>query len=163
MSSDDFSENSDRKKKGGADPVRQLPDNFECQEPFKEIILLARTSQSVKVPRDFTATVMNRLSAAGKPGLYERIFRGAGRINIRRWIEVADATECALCFLLAGFFYFVLGLVLIVGLKAIAAPTPPVGWINVQPQLAFSTALGSFSIRALMVWSILQRPEIPPP
>jgi len=79
------------------------------------------------------------------------------------WGWAFDRYGAKKVFLLAGFFYFVLGLVLIVGLKAIAAPTPPVGWINVQPQLAFSTALGSFSIRALMVWSILQRPEIPPP
>jgi hypothetical protein len=150
MQSDNFSDNSAPEKKFAGDPDREPPENFESRHGFKRIIRLARTSSPVDVPRDFTEKVMHRVAARNQPGLNDRFLQAFSKINVRRWTEVADATECALCFFLAGFFYFVLGIVLIMGLKATEVRIPLAVWIIIQPQLAFITALGFLALGIIL-------------
>lgn len=150
MQSDNFSNNSTPEKKAAGDPGREPPEDFESRQGIKQIILLARTSAPVDVPRDFTEKVMHRVDARNQPVLKDRFLQALSKINVRRWTEVADATECALCFFLAGFFYFVLGIVLIMGLKATEVRIPLAVWIIIQPQLAFITALGFLALGIIL-------------
>jgi hypothetical protein len=142
MPSDQSSDNSRLKKNDSGHPTPQLPDNFESQERFKHIIPLLKNASQLPVPHNFTANVMNLLPIQKHSDAYIRMLKGFGKINIRMWTDVADATECALCFYLAGFFYFILSMVLIIGLKALETQTPLAVWIIIQPQLALLNALG---------------------
>ena len=60
--------------------------------------------------------------------------------NFRALIEVETDAECAFCFLMAGFFYFIMSIVLAVGLKTTVSVAPVSGMIMLQPQIAFATA-----------------------
>jgi RNA polymerase sigma-70 factor (ECF subfamily) len=142
MPSDQSSDNSRRKKNDSGHSTPRLPDNFESQERFKHIIPLLKNASQLPVPHNFTANVMDRLTVRKRLSPYVRMLEGFGKINIRMWTDVADATECALCFYLAGFFYFILSMVLIIGLKALGTQAPLAVWIIIQPQLALLNALG---------------------
>jgi hypothetical protein len=75
-------------------------------------------------------------------------------------------TECAFCFLLSGFFYLVLGFVLMIGLRWPVGLHHP-GWLSIQPLFglllaAWLTALGavlytdvSSSIRIARIGTVL--------
>jgi hypothetical protein len=128
-----------------------LPDNFESQERFKPIIPLLKNASQLPVPHNFTANVMDRLAARQRLSPYVRTIEGFRKINIRMWIDVADATECALCFYLAGFFYFILSMVFIIGLKALGTQAPLAVWIIIQPQLALLNALGFAALGIILV------------
>ncbi len=142
MSSDQSSDKSRLKNKYPGKPESQLPDNFESQERFKPIIPLLKNASRLPVPPDFTVNVMDRLAASERPSPVVRLLEGFRTINIRMWTDVADATECALCFYLAGFFYFILSIVIVSGLKALGTQASLAVWITIQPQLAMLNALG---------------------
>ncbi len=151
MPSDQSSDNARRKKNDSGNPTPRLPDNFESQERFKHIIPLLKNASQLPVPPNFTANVMDRLAARKRLSPYVSPFEGFGKINIRMWTDVADATECALCFYLAGFFYFIMSMVLIIGLKALGTQAPLAVWIIIQPQLALLNALGFAALGIILV------------
>lgn len=151
MPSDRSSDNSRLTKNDSGQPRPQLPDNFESQERFKPIIPLLKNASRLPVPQNFTANVMDRLAGPKRlrPGV--RMFEGFGKISIRMWTDVADATECALCFYLAGFFYFILSMVFTIGLKSLGTQAPLAVWIIIQPQLAMLNALGFAALGIILI------------
>ena len=151
MPSDQSSDNSRLNKKDSVIPTPHLPDNFESQERFKRIIPLLKNASRLPAPPNFTANVMDRLAACKRPNPYVRILEGFRKINVRMWTDVTDATECALCFYLAGFFYFILSMVLVIGLKALGTQAPLAIWIIIQPQLALLNALGFAAMGIILV------------
>ncbi|MGD2271786.1 MAG: hypothetical protein PVI06_15395, partial [Desulfobacterales bacterium] len=132
-------------------PTLPLPENFESQRQFQHIISLLQKSPPLDLPPDLTEKVMSRIAARKQRPIYEQIREAFNKINIRRWTEVSDRTECALCFFMAGFFYFVFAFVLLMGLKAVGARIQLAGWIIVQPQLAFIIALGFSAIGIILI------------
>ncbi len=151
MPSDQSSDNSRLKKNDSGNPTPHLPDNFESQERFKHIIPQLKNASRLPVPHNFTANVMDRLAAPKRLSLNIRMLEGFGKISIRMWADVADATECALCFFLAGFFYFILSMVFIIGLKALGTQAPLAVWIIIQPQLALLNALGFAALGIILI------------
>ena len=151
MPSDQSSDNSGQKKNDPGQPTPGLPDNFESQERFKHLIPLLKNASQPSVPHNFTANVMGRLAARQRLNPFARMLEGFGKINLRMWTDVTDESECALCFYLAGFFYFVLSMVLIIGLKALATQAPLAVWIIIQPQLALLNAIGFAALGIILV------------
>ena len=134
--------------------IKLAPEDFENQEKFKSIILQAQNSSSVPVPDDFTARVMDRISTDPqhkKLKIGDRLVHACKTVHPKDWTELADESECAWCFLLAGFFYFILGIVLLGGLKTLQTGIMLAPWVTFQPQIAFITALGFMALGMILL------------
>jgi hypothetical protein len=151
MSSDQSSDNSRLKENDSDHSTRHVPDDFESQERFKHVIPLLKNAPPLPVAHNFTANVMDRLVAPKRRVPNVRMLEGFGKISVRMWADVTDATECALCFYLAGFFYFILSMVFIIGLKALGTQAPLAVWIIIQPQLALLNALWFAALGIILV------------
>jgi hypothetical protein len=151
MPSDNPSDTSPSRVNDSSDQASSVPDDFESQERFKYILPLLKNASEYPVPQNFTATVMGRLAAPKRLNPLARMRERFGNINIRVWTDVADATECALCFFLAGFFYFTLSIVLVLGLKPLETQAPLATWIIIQPQLSLLNAIGFMALGFILV------------
>ena len=119
------------------------PKQFENMKKFEHIIHLAQDTKAVSPPDGFTGKVMENLSPdthAVESKLLKLFFLPFKKHNFRTWIEVETDAECAFCFLMAGFFYCIMGIVLAVGLKTTVSIAPVSGMVMLQPQIAFATA-----------------------
>lgn len=115
-------------------------------DEFKEILDQIAATPSIAPPERFTVRVMARLPE-GKAIIRRFSFRQLFRTPVfttdltfgfRRPVA---KTECAFYFLLIGFFYFVLGIILMIGLKPMTASLPVTGWFGIQPAFSLLTAL----------------------
>jgi hypothetical protein len=134
--------------------VLNPPKSFENMENFKQIIHLAQNTEAVSPPDDFTERVMQRLppgSYANKPKFSKLFSRPFKRQVFQTWIEVETEADCALCFLLAGFFYFILGLVLSYGLRVINSPNHISELVMFQPVIAFASSFGFSALGVIML------------
>ncbi|MFW9847289.1 MAG: hypothetical protein ACFFD6_11100, partial [Candidatus Thorarchaeota archaeon] len=116
-----------------SDEMKLPPDDFESQEKFNSIILQAQNSTNVQVPDDFTAKVLDRIFTCPQHRtlkLGDRLLQFRKTLNLKDWLEVADASECALYFLLVSFFYRILGVVLLTGLKTLQTRIPLAVWVT---------------------------------
>lgn len=124
--------------------VLNSPKRFESMKKFEHIINLAQDARAVFPPDGFTEKVMENLPAGPHVAeskllkLFSIPFKN--HAFIRAWTEIETDAECAFCFLMAGFFYFIMGAVLSHGLKTIVSIAPVSGMVMLQPQIAFSTA-----------------------
>ena len=124
-------------------------EQFENMKKFERIIYLAQNTTAVSPPEGFTEKVMENLPSgpqyAGSKLLnfFSLAFKNH---NFKAWIEVETEEECAFCFLMAGFFYFIMGIVLFLGLKTIGNNIPVSGWFMLQPQIAFGSAFVFISL-----------------
>jgi len=124
--------------------VLNPPKQFESMKKFENVINLAQDARGVFPPDDFTKKVMENLPEgqyAAESKLMRLFLRLFQNLNFRAWTEVETDAECAFCFLMAGFFYFVMGVVLAIGLKTMGSHVHGSGWVMVQPQIAFALAI----------------------
>ena len=99
---------------------------------FQEITEIMEKTRKRQPGEDLTARVMASLPAGEanfrKPSYFPTLVT---KMNLG-FQESVTRTECAFYFLLTGFFYFILGLILMIGL-----PFPAIshnnGWLSVQP------------------------------
>lgn len=115
-------------------------------DQHQDIINLIKSKPSIEPPADFTVRVMARL-----PEEMETVRRFSFRRPFRTTAFTTDMTfgfrrpvsktECAFYFLLTGFFYFVLGVILMIGLKRLTAGLPVAGWLEIQPVFSLLAAL----------------------
>jgi hypothetical protein len=118
---------------------------------FDDLIQLMEKTPRVAPPADFTRKVMTRLSDEKIP---------AGRFSFWRMLGVpilatnlaggfrrpVAKTECAFYFILTGFFFLVLGLILISGLQKLTVATPVAGWLTMQPLFSLLAAFGLLAL-----------------
>ncbi|MBW1643737.1 MAG: hypothetical protein JRJ76_12935, partial [Deltaproteobacteria bacterium] len=119
------------------------PKQFENMKKYEHITNLAQSTKAVSPPDGFTEKVMENLPPgphAAESKLMKLFFLPFKKHDFRAWIEVETDAECAFCFLMAGFFYFIMGIVLAVGLKTTVSIALVSGVIMLQPQIAFATA-----------------------
>jgi len=119
------------------------PKQFENMKKYEHIINLAQDTKAISPPDGFSEKVMENLPTdpnAAESKLLELFSLPFKKHNFREWIEVETNGECAFCFLMAGFFYFIMGIVLSVGLKTTVSIAPVSGMVMRQPQIAFVTA-----------------------
>ena len=120
---------------------------------FDDLIQLMEKTPRVAPPADFTRKVMTRLSDEKIP---------AGRFSFLRMLRVpilatnlaggfrrpVARTECAFYFVLTGFFFLVLGLILMAGMQKLTADLPVAGWLAMQPIFSLIAALGLLTLGA---------------
>jgi len=129
--------------KNEGDKVLNPPTQFENMKKYEHIINLAQNTKAVSPSGGFTDKVMENLppgSHAAESKLLKLLFLPFKKQVFQAWIEVETGAECAFCFLMAGFFYFIMGIVLAFGLKTTVGITPVSGMVMLQPQIAFATA-----------------------
>jgi len=129
--------------------VLNPPKHFENMKKFEHIIHLAQDAKAVSPPDGFTKQVMESLppgSHVTESKLSKLFFRPFKKQVFQAWIEVETDAECAFCFLMAGFFYFIMGIVLALGLKTMGGHVHVSGWVMLQPQIAFVSAIVFISL-----------------
>lgn len=120
------------------------PKQFENMKKFEHIIHIAQNTKAIFSPDGFTKKVMENLPPgphASGSKLVKLFLLPFQNLNIRSWLEVETVSECAVCFLMVGFFYFVMGIVMALGLKTMGGQPHVSGWIMIQPQIAFASAI----------------------
>ena len=120
---------------------------------FEHIIHIAQNTPADFPPDGFTQKVMENLPA-GQYAVGSKLLRlfllPFQNLNIRMWTEVETDGECAFCFLMAGFFYFIMGVVMALGLKTMGGHVHVSGWVMLQPQIAFASAIVFISLGILL-------------
>jgi hypothetical protein len=137
-----------------SDEMKLSPEDFETQKEFNSIILQTQNSSSVQVPDDFTTKLMDRISNYPQHRTLkfgDRLLQYRKNLDFKDWLEAADASECALYFLLVSFFYLILGVLLLVGLKTLQTRIALAVWITLQPQIAFITAFGFAALGMILL------------
>jgi hypothetical protein len=132
--------------------VNQLK-QFENMKKYEHIINLAQDTKAVSPPDGFTEKVMENLPPgphAAEPKLLKLFSLLFKKQVFQAWIEVETDAECAFCFFMAGFFYFIMSVVLAVGLKTLGGHIHVSGWVMIQPQIVFILAVIFISIGILL-------------
>lgn len=126
-------------------------------EDLERIVSLARLSPPVEPPADLDAKVMARIEAL-KPSLWVRVREFLlqpvdTRIDLTRAFSGSlSGSECSFYFIMAGFYFLIVGLILMFGLGRLGGEWLMVKWVRMQPHLVLMTAvwlvvLGIFILR----------------
>jgi hypothetical protein len=98
-------------------------------------------------PEDFTGRLMQRLPVY-QENFWTRVKQALLNPGVENippgWVSkqgASNRTECSFYFFLTGFFYLIMGLVLLAGFRAIDLGMPAMDWLRMQPHLTFGTAL----------------------
>jgi len=99
---------------------------------FRDLTNIMETTPRKKVPEEFTKEIMDGISKE-TPVQSWSSFRDLRAVPLRFGFQnVVGKTECSFYFMITGYFYFILGLMMMVGL-----PLPVVmktnGWLSFQP------------------------------
>jgi len=131
---------------------------------FDDLIQLMEKTPEVSPPDDFTHRVLTRLE---KENTGRRHYSSAGSFLSRRFKPAqifqnpfflrdlvesfrrpVAKTECAFYFILTGFFFLVLGLILMAGMQKLTADAPVAGWLAMQPLFSLIAAVGLLTLGA---------------
>jgi len=108
---------------------------------FRDLTEIMAKAPRQETPDGLTGRIMARLPE--RKATVRRLFRTpvfATDLTFGFRRPVAK-TECAFYFLLIGFFYFVFGIILMIGLKSMTANLPVTVWLGIQPAFSLLTAL----------------------
>ncbi|MEA3486300.1 MAG: hypothetical protein U9R20_01435 [Thermodesulfobacteriota bacterium] len=112
----------------------------------KVILDIIKEVPPVQPPDDFARKVMNEIHGM-ESGIWSRIMRALmkKRENVfdTEMILRGDATggQCSFCFFMGGFFYLILGVVLMLGFGKISSGVITAEWVALQPYISFATAI----------------------
>lgn len=118
----------------------------EKWDRFRDLTEIMRSAPRQAPPESFTARIMARLPE-GKPAVrhlswrrlvHDPAFTTKLTFDFRGPVTKA---ECAFYFLLTGFFYLVLGFILMVGMQRLAGLLHP-AWLTLQPLFGLLLAVG---------------------
>ena len=121
-------------------------DKEQEMEEFKDITDMIRNVRSIQPPENFTDHVMKQL-----PDQYPGILLAAAsvvRIFYRRAFAPDDdrspgltTRECSFYFFITGFFYLIIGIILMIGFKGISSSMAAMDWIRLQPHVTLGIAV----------------------
>jgi hypothetical protein len=126
-----------------AEPA-EAPEDFESRPELAAVIERLRAEPAAQPQADFTRRVMT--TAADLQAEMTEAAAAAERMReraasfVRYLTETPSASDIALCFLLAAFFYLLLGVIFFFGLQDIQPLPASAGWLRLQPQVAMLTA-----------------------
>jgi len=94
---------------------------------YKDLIHLMDATPKAPLPDHFTQSVMARIP------------------------PVSNTRECSFCFFITGFFYLIMGIVLMAGFKAIGFSMAAMEWIKLQPHLTIGAAIWLFTLGVVLM------------
>ena len=131
---------------------------------FEDLIQLMEKMPAVAPSADFTHRVLTRLE---KENTGARHYSSAWSFSSQRFMPAqifqnkfflrdlvesfrrpVAKTDCAFYFILTGFFFLVLGLILMVGMQKLTADAPVAGWLAMQPLFSLIAAVGLLTLGA---------------
>jgi len=129
-----------------------LCERYKMDE-YSDITDIMKATPAVPPPADFTDRVMGRVCVCD-PCLSGKIRQKFSQWSPRQvlgalFVTPATASECCFCFIMAGFFYLIMGIVLFVGLRAIGGDILGGGLIY-QPLASFVIAAGLGALGILL-------------
>lgn len=140
---------------GGEQPS-EVADDFESDPAFAPIIERMRAETAAEPHPGFTQQVMAviaemQTAKTGSTAFWQQVRRRIAA-TVAYLTDTPSAADIALCFLLAGFFYFMLGIIFFFGLKSIEPLPATAQWLRLQPQIAMLTAgvLGTLGVLLLL-------------
>jgi hypothetical protein len=126
---------------GKYDMADDMTDN---RGEYSDIIRLMKASSQAPVPDGFTQKVMEWIamvdpSEAGVQSRWTQI------------LSASDPREYSFCFFITGFFYLIIGIILMVGFKAIGSGVLATEWIKLQPLLTIGAAMWLLALGMLLI------------
>jgi hypothetical protein len=114
-------------------------------DKHQDIINLIKSTPSIQPPDNLTPRVMARLAAEQSIWIRAKhaLFTPSGAGVQSRWAQilpVSNKRECSFCFFITGFFYLIMGIVLMAGFKTIGSSMAAMEWITLQPHLTIGAA-----------------------
>ena len=113
----------------------------------KDLIKRIEATSKAPPPDGFTEKVMGRLPeldqgawAKVKHSLLNPSWTGIQS----RWaqmLSVYNRRECSFCFFITGYFYLIMGIVMMAGFKPIGSSMAAMEWMKLQPHLTIGAAL----------------------
>ena len=115
--------------------------------PFSDLTEVMEKTPPKKVPDNFTSKIMSGISEE-RPvkSVWGPLSVMSFRFGFR---NVVTKTECSFYFMITGYFYFILGLIMMIGVPLpVASKTN--GWLSVQPAFALLLAAALLVIGTLI-------------
>ena len=137
-------------------PIEAPPD-FETRPELAPVIDRMRGEPTQEPAPEFTRRVMASISAVqsemDEAATAARQMKQRAASLMRYLTDTPAVSDIALCFLLSGFFYFLLGVIFFLGLLSLEPLPATAGWLRLQPPVAMLTAgvLGTIGLLLLLV------------
>ena len=116
-----------------------------------------KATPSVPVPDGFTEKVMGRLPEMDH-GVWVKVkhfmFNYSWADMKSRWAQkmtVSNRKECSFCFFITAYFYLIMGIVMLVGFKAIGSGMDAMEWIKLQPHLTIGAAIWLLALGVVLM------------
>ena len=114
---------------------------------YESLINLMEATPKAPAPDRFTERVMGRLPELDQ-GVWARVKHSLHNPSWpgiqSRWaqmLSVSNRRECSFCFFITGYFYLIMGIVMMAGFKAIGPSMSSMEWIKLQPHLTIGAAI----------------------
>jgi len=124
---------------------------------YKDLIQRMEATPKVPVPDHFTETVMSRLPEMQHSfwlrarDAFLNPVKGVLNVDWAQKFHVANKWECSFYFFITGFFYLIMGMMLMAAFKGITSNISTTEWIRLQPQLALGTAVWFIALGTLLM------------
>jgi hypothetical protein len=115
-------------------------------EEYADIIEKIKKQKTIDPPASFTDSVMRRLPDRS-PGILLAVASVFHHLCNQALAPAGDQSigltrrECSFYFFITGFFYLIIGIILVVGLQEIDSGTTAMVWIKLQPHLTIGAAI----------------------
>ena len=126
--------------------LQGAPELLAKWRELERITSLARLSPQIQPPADLDAKVMTRIGSL-RPALWSRVRDFLlqpvdTRIDFKRAFSgSASGSECSFYFIMAGFYFLIVGLILMFGIGRFGGEWLMVRWVRMQPHIALVTAV----------------------
>ncbi len=126
--------------------LQKAPELLAQWRDIENIASLARLTPRVDPPVDLDARVMARIVSL-KPDLWSRTREFLlqpvdTRIDFKRAFSGSvSGSECSFYFIMAGLYFFIVGLILLFGIGRFGDEWLMVRWVRMQPHVALTTAV----------------------
>jgi len=126
--------------------LQGTPDLLAKWRDLENIASLTRLTPRAEPPADLDARVMARIESI-KPDLWSRAREFLlqpvdTRIDFKRAFSGSvSGSECSFYFIMAGFYFLIVGLILLFGIGRFGGEWLMVRWVRMQPHVALTTAV----------------------
>lgn len=134
-----------RKKKGGK---VSMPEEYK---EYNDLIKQMKAMPQVTPPSDITQQVMGRLVDEQELSLLYQLKKAGLRFYLGEKNETSiSKAACSFYYIMTGFFYLIIGIVSMTGIKKINVELVDINWIGLQPYFAIGIAIWLFSLGVVL-------------
>jgi hypothetical protein len=124
-------------------------------EKFADIIEKMKKQKTIDPPASFTDSVMRRLPDR-YPGILFAVASVFHHLYNQALVPAGEQSntltrrECSFYFFITGFFYLIIGIILMIGLQEIDSSMMAMVWIKLQPHLTIGAAIWFLALGAVL-------------